>query len=660
MAEVQISVDREHILGLVRPSKPINAIIELVANSIDADADTVTVSLHKNGLGGVDTVRIVDDGHGIARQDYKTQFAKVGGSWKGRAGRTSPKGRVLYGSSGEGRFRAYSLGNLISWETVTEGITGNERYELSGSYDAPELFQVSDPVQTGDAPGTVFVANANASQLEGLLRAEVASQLAARFARTLAAEPALDLRYDGTRVTAQLAVVHSAVDSFMPEGSEDKVQIEIVEWEKSAAIKRSIAIRDDTNTVIAEHDARIHAPGFLFTVFLNWAGFDPGEAALADMGQPKYAPVFEEVRKRMRLHFAKRQEEITKGLVAEWKKDDVYPYAEESTDDVEDAKREVFNVVAVQAARGLGGDTKSKKLSLRLLREALETAPGNLRTILSEVLELPQSDIDDLAGVLEGTSLSSIISSSRIVSDRLGFLRSLEVLLYDTDLKKDVLERSQLHRILANESWVFGDMFTLGVDDRGLSEVLARHLRHLERKTLNLAHIEVEDRQTAIVDLMLTKTVEDSEKQHHLVVELKRPSQTIGYKERQQIEAYAMAVAGDDRFKEAGAKWDFILVANKVSDDIRKLSHKRNQPAGLIHDDPDMDLRIWVRHWGGIIEDRRRSLDFIKKHLDVDPSREEALGLLRSKYAKYLPDSAQEVEVEVDEAVLMVDSESSV
>lgn len=633
---VPISVGREHILGLVRPTKPTTAVMELVANALDADATEVRVELGKNSMGGLDTVRVIDNGHGIERERFHEYFTQVGGSWKGRNGAQSSQGRQLFGSSGEGRFRAYSLGRLVKWTTTCDTVGGRVTYTVTGEYDSPEVFKVSDRTPSTAETGTVFEAVAAESQLSGLLVDAVPAYLAAKFARVLAYEPDLSITYDGTRITPQLVTVHTAVDQFLPEGSENKVELEFVEWDKSANIKRSIALRDESGKVLTEYDARIHAPGFHFTVFFRWKDINPAEAVLAEMGT--FAPVFAEIRKRMRNHFSKRQEEIARGLVGEWKEEKVYPFDDESKDEVEDAKRELFNVVAVQAAGAISGDTRAKKLSLRLIREAIETAPGNLHSILREVLELPQTDVDDLAAVLEQTSLSSIISSSRIVADRLRFLRSLEVLLFDAELKKSVLERSQLHRILANESWIFGDQFHLGVDDKGLSEVLARHLKYLDRDDLNLAHIEVEDRKTAIVDLMLTKTIEDSSKQHHLVVELKRPSKTIGYTERQQIEAYAMAVAGDDRFKDAEAKWDFVLVANRVSEDIRKLSHKRNQPPGLIHDDPDMDLRIWIRHWGGIIEDRRRGLDFIKKHLEVDPSREDALNLLRSKYAKYLPD----------------------
>ena len=50
-------------------------------------------------------------------------------------------------------------------------------------------------------------------------------------------------------------------------------------------------------------------------------------------------------------------------------------------------------------------------------------------------------------------------------------------MLFDSELKKSFKERAQLHRILADNTWVFGEEFALTVDDRSLTEVLRQHLK---------------------------------------------------------------------------------------------------------------------------------------------------------------------------------------
>ena len=78
------------------------------------------------------------------------------------------------------------------------------------------------------------------------------------------------------------------------------------------------------------------------------------------------------------------------------------------------------------------------------------------------MLDLPvQKQQDDLAAILGRTQLAAIINAAKTVVDRLDFVGSLDSLLFG-DLKKTLLERKQLHRILAEELRIFGEQYTLG------------------------------------------------------------------------------------------------------------------------------------------------------------------------------------------------------
>jgi histidine kinase/DNA gyrase B/HSP90-like ATPase len=639
VTKVSVSVGREHLQKLIKPARPFTALAELVSNALDSDATNVDIALERTTLGGVGRVTVSDDGEGISHARLDVVFGKLGGSWKARGLRQTTSGRQLFGREGQGRFRAFALGDEVTWTSVCDDPTGRVKFSILGRAQAPEAFEVTTP-ESVDAPtGTTVQCTSGDRAMTSLLAEDVPERLAARYGSYLFKNRGVTITFDGRAVDIYRDGAVADRESFTleVEGEAHRFLVEIAEW--SGRTPRSMVLfGEDPTEPLVELPVGIHAPGFNFSVAVTSPAFDEADASLADLGHPRFHPIIESVRAQLREYFAERQVKRTRELVETWKQQQAYPYTGEAADEVEEASRELFNVVAVTASTGIPEDSAALKLSLRLIREALETAPSNLRRVLSEVLDLPEQDIDDLAAILDQTPLSSLVAMSRTISDRLNFLRSLEVLLFDPDIKKSVLERSQLHRMLAAEPWIFGEHFSLGVDDKGIIEVLRRHLEHLGRSTLNLAHVALEDRQTAVVDLMLTKTLEDSQRQRHLVVELKRPDCTIGYKERQQIEAYAMAVANDERFRDADCGWDFVLVANRVSRDISKLSMKRNQPPGLIHDDPDMDLRIWIRHWGGIIEDRRRGLHFAKEQIAIDPSREAALDDLRLRYPEFLPD----------------------
>ena len=153
--------------------------------------------------------------------------------------------------------------------------------------------------------------------------------------------------------------------------------------------------------------------------------------------------------------------------------------------------------------------------------------------------------------------------------NRLDFLGSLDSLLFG-DFKKTLLERKQLHRILTQESWLFGEQYTLGVDDQAMTNVLQKHIQELGRSNMTPESVGVvsdfEDK-NRIVDLMLTCQVPQNtpDEFEHLVIELKRPSCKIGQKEIGQIENYAFTVADDERFDKLKTKWNFILVGNDLN-----------------------------------------------------------------------------------------------
>jgi len=161
------------------------------------------------------------------------------------------------------------------------------------------------------------------------------------------------------------------------------------------------------------------------------------------------------------------------------------------------------------------------------------------------VLDLPQDKLTELDALLQQTSLTSIIALGKVVADRLDCLTGLRELVFDPQTKRAVLERSQLHRIIAAEPWVFGDEYALAVDDESLKAVLRKHIATLERDSTaeDLDPVRLEDGSQAIVDLMFSATIPLPTQVHeHIVVELKRPNLQLGHKELTQIQRYALAV----------------------------------------------------------------------------------------------------------------------
>ena len=104
--------------------------------------------------------------------------------------------------------------------------------------------------------------------------------------------------------------------------------------------------------------------------------------------------------------------------------------------------------------------------------------------MFEQVLDLSEEKLEELDVLLRRTPLTAVITAAKKVADRLEFVKGLELLLFKPESTATLLERSQLHRILAGETWIFGEEFNLMGDDSSLTTVLKAHLSELGREEL--------------------------------------------------------------------------------------------------------------------------------------------------------------------------------
>jgi hypothetical protein len=504
--------------------------------------------------------------------------------------------------------------------------------------------EVSDPQPTDEETGTRMLIDGFLTEPIGLNGDTPIEKLTGVFGEYLQTNNA-HLTFDREEIEpAKLQTHRDEHQVSTPSG--DSALLVVIEWNRR--VERGLYLCDDRGTPLGEVQPGIHAPGFEFTAYLHWTGFQTdNELALADLGSGDTKSVIEAARDKLREHFKDRAKEKTREQIAKWKDEKVYPFDGEAENKMEQAARDVFDVVALSASSAVNASEKpGRRLSLRLLREALENDPGSLHKVLGEVLDLKQDRLEELSALLDRTPLTALIATSKEIADRLEFLKGLEELVLGDD-SKHVKERSQLHRILASETWVFGEEYALAADDNSLTTVLKNHLAILGRNELaeNVTG-EVLDAEgsRAIVDLMLARSLsQHRNRREHLVIELKAPKVKVGDEQAQQIKKYADAVAADPRFNTQDVSWDFIIVSGEFigMTDRERLS-TTTTPYGQISTADG--LRIWALTWADILEDAGHRLKFVRGLLDYQPDAEQALAYLRTTHEKYLPTQMTETQ----------------
>lgn len=626
---------------------PVTGICELIWNALDADAENVEVTVRKNTLEGVESVVVTDDGIGMNEERAALAFKNVGDSWKGNPGALSEKSRrLLHGKEGRGRYAAFGLGENVAWTTVAEQVIGgNAELNISGTRADLKHFEISDPKPTPSATGTSVSISQPSSQAEKeLLRVDdIRNKLLTTFAMYLQRYPQVTITWEGSRVDpskAQVDIQDLTVTA--PDGVTGQIVMTVIDWNLTN-VPRKIFLCDTAGSILHEVPARIQAPGAEFTAYVKWDGFAKPDANLlfAESGDSPAAQVLAAAKVALKRHLDVRALAQERRIVTRWQSESVYPYKGEPANAREAAERQAFNLVALTAARIVDDSksTKVKKLSLRLIKEALESAPGSLHTVLDEVLNLPDDRVEELRGLLERTTLATVISSSKQVGNRLDFLQGLQALVFDADSRKATLERRQLHRILAAETWIFGEEWALTGDDERLIAVLKKYLQKLG-SDIELAEgeeLKREDGRDAIPDLVLSKGLKTSKNEYeNLVVELKRPSHELTTQDVDQIRSYASTVANDERFQQPNVKWDFWLIGNTTRREVDDQRIQRNMPFGVVTQNDR--YTVWVKTWAEVIGDAEHRHKFLQESLDYTTSHDHGIKFLKEKHADYLPD----------------------
>lgn len=666
---VDVEVQNDHLERLEQ-SKTYSAFAELIWNALDADATEVRVAFERAGAqdSHISSIVVSDNGVGIGGEGYALSpdelFKNLGGSWK-KAKRRTSSGRAIHGQVGEGRFKAFSLGDVIEWKTkalINKHLVSYSVSRIKGSKRFQ--FTPAEPAEgeTGTRVTVTSVRDQPAPDTDGVRKA-----LTREFALYLQQYPKVKVIFDGqpleskalVEVMRNLPSVKAQLGETDEHGQPRVVEVKttIIEW--NVKMDRALYLCDEEGFALFEMPAGVQAPGLTFTVYAKSAYFrelkNKGllELALA----PDREKLVEEVKDRVREYVRQRIAEEAAGSVDQWRKEEVYPYEGEPIGPTETVERQVFDILAINVSRHLPEfeqtPPKHKKLTFQLVKQAIESNPSSLQTIMGEVLGLPKEKQDELAELLKQTTLSAIIKAANVVTGRLNFLKGLEGLLFDPEHKHSFLERDHLHRMLAVNTWIFGEEYNLTVDDESLTEALKRHIELLkddEKESIasdgngsaDAAPVDpvlLPDGKTGRLDLMLSRSVPQANalQREHLVIELKRRSQPINMKVLTQIQGYAMAVANDPRFHGTTTKWRFIAVSNEMDLVARRSSNQRHKPPGLFYDDGEQPLSVWAYTWGDLLQRAVARMEFFRKELDYSATRDSSREHLIKLYASYLP-----------------------
>lgn len=645
--ELELQVAKDHLESLTKASGT-SALTELIWNSLDADASYIDISFESTPI-GLKSITIEDDGHGVSHNDALEVFSSIGGSKKKEKG-YSPGQRVYHGKEGKGRYKALALGDLVSFRSIYVDKGQPKTFKITLDRNNIKAPRISSPsIASSEKKQGVIIQINNLDQkaCKAVSDGKVVRELEEKFALYNMSYPTFKICIDGYNLEFESLIknVHTVEMTFNDDqGKEFDFIIKIVEWqmdcqkkiylcnssgisfmEKPIGVRATLPVSVSIQSELIEHLHRTN------------------QLALEDLN-PVLSRVIEEAKNMTREYLRNRIHQNSREFINDLKREQLYPYIFEPRDEVAKAERQVFDIVALHVHEYMPSfgdqDKKSKKLTLTLIKEALEHDISGLQKILTEIVGLPKEKRDELSEILQRTSLSNIIDTMNEVSNRLTFLQALEQIIYDKVASKNIKERKHLHKMVVNETWVFGDDYTYGADDVTLSNVLRAHLKFLGRDDFEETVSDGDNSNLSkIPDVCLWKQYSRGRagKFENLIIELKKPTVDAGFEQYKQISDYSARVQGDPRFVKENHKWTFILLVRDIKEELEILCNQTNRRHG--HVVQNEGLNVFILRWSDVIEEARARYQYIKDKLNMSLiTNDQSLNFLRNRYKEYLPD----------------------
>jgi hypothetical protein len=180
-----------------------------------------------------------------------------------------------------------------------------------------------------------------------------------------------------------------------------------------------------------------------------------------------------------------------------------------------------------------------------LVMDALEM--DEYWTVCKEIEDAEKVDVFHFAQALDRFGLTDLAFIAQQTKRRTEFLDHLDKLAADPNTTE-----KQMHTALQNSLWVFGSQYSLMASNRQLQGIIEEYTKTAYTGS------DAADRP----DLLLAATIES----HHLLIEFKRPSITVGRDAEAQAKKYADTLTG-----KLGFGLEILIVGGEVDP---KLQHE--------------------------------------------------------------------------------------
>lgn len=617
---------------------PERAIAEYVWNGFDAKATVVNIDFEIDNaeLDTIKNIRITDNGTGICYEELPIKFKKFYESQKRIANENNTE--FTRGKNGYGRFTFYKFARFANWETRYSKDAQIMSYDIRIDSDTLKDYTTTEPLVSDDTTtGTCVVFNEISSDISSLfITKTLIPYLKAEFAWFLELKSEYQIYINGQELDySSIIAEQESISPILSHNQKNNInfQCKYIRWNvkmndeysRFYFLNNDLELKFTKTTLLNKKGDNFWHSVIVIDDFFNEINCDN---ELDDNAiQPKLfdnsadRKLFKELitqlnefLKKKRRPFLKEQAEV---MVTKYKNEDVFPKF--GTEDWDIVRREglenfVKELYEVEPAVFMKLNKEQKRVFLELLNLVMDSGErDSLFKILDAVVELDSNDRKEFAKILEITRLKQVVSTIKLISDRLLTLENLKKIVFNHTLQAN--EVRDLQSFIEKHYWIFGEEYRMVCAEEVKFEEALRKYIYILRGVSEKKYIAHPNKYKEM-DLFLTSDDFRDGRPHNIVVEIKNPTTIKQLKSEQlnQLEQYMDVILKQDCFNDANEFWTFILIGQDYDDIVGR--RVINKLTGLVQNDSNYSL--YVKKWSEITNEVERRLKYLLDKLKIE------------------------------------------
>lgn len=633
-----VEITSAGIRKILNKYTPERAIAEYVWNGFDAKATVVNIDFEIDNaeLDTIKNIRITDNGTGICYEELPIKFKKFYESQKRIANENNTE--FTRGKNGYGRFTFYKFARFANWETRYSKDAQIMSYDIRIDSDTLKDYTTTEPLVSDDTTtGTCVVFNEISSDISSLfITKTLIPYLKAEFAWFLELKSEYQIYINGQELDySSIIAEQESISPILSHNQKNNInfQCKYIRWNvkmndeysRFYFLNNDLELKFTKTTLLNKKGDNFWHSVIVIDDFFNEINCDN---ELDDNAiQPKLfdnsadRKLFKELitqlnefLKKKRRPFLKEQAEV---MVTKYKNEDVFPKF--GTEDWDIVRREglenfVKELYEVEPAVFMKLNKEQKRVFLELLNLVMDSGErDSLFKILDAVVELDSNDRKEFAKILEITRLKQVVSTIKLISDRLLTLENLKKIVFNHTLQAN--EVRDLQSFIEKHYWIFGEEYRMVCAEEVKFEEALRKYIYILRGVSEKKYIAHPNKYKEM-DLFLTNSDFRDGRPHNIVVEIKNPTTIKQLKSEQlnQLEQYMDVILKQDCFNDANEFWTFILIGQDYDDIVGR--RVINKLTGLVQNDSNYSL--YVKKWSEITNEVERRLKYLLDKLKIE------------------------------------------